>query len=101
MAGVSKVGEVETAMREINRAWLEGRIEGREGFLAGLRDFFRNATMHDFREFDHQIDVAGNTAVSSFRYEMVYERAGKRYRAAGREWLAVWRTMLDLDEKPD
>jgi hypothetical protein len=41
---------------------------------------------------------------------MVYERSGERYRATGRDlwvfgaqgnaWIAVWRTMLDMDEKP-
>jgi hypothetical protein len=40
---------------------------------------------------------------------MVYERSDKSYHATGRdlwvfsenegEWLAVWRTMLDLDEQ--
>jgi ketosteroid isomerase-like protein len=117
-------------MRQINRAWLDGRVEdlaqlvhpeivvalpdfsgriqGREDFLAGFRDFCQNATIHEFREHDHQVDVAGDTAVVTFRYEMVYERSAGRYRATGRdlwvfqlrggEWLAVWRTMLDLQE---
>jgi len=39
---------------------------------------------------------------------MVYERDGRRYRSRGRDfwvlqeedgqWLAIWRTMLDMDE---
>ena len=55
------------------------------------------------------MDVIGDTAVASFTYEMVYERSGKRSRATGRdlwvftrygsEWIAVWRTMLDLAEQ--
>lgn len=60
---------------------------------------------------DHQIDVACDTAVVTFRYEMVYERSGKRYHSTGRDlwvfqnqgnaWIAVWRTMLDtMGEKP-
>ena len=117
-------------MRRINRAWLDGqvedlapmahpeivmvipgfskRIQGREGFLAGFRDFCQNAKIHEFREHDHQVDVAGDTAVVTFRYEMVYERSGERYRSTGRDlwvfqnqgaaWVAVWRTMLDMQE---
>lgn len=86
-----------------------GRIEGQEEFLAGFRDFCQNARIHEFRDHDYQIDVAGDTAVVTFRYEMVYERSGERYHAIGRDlwvfenegntWLAVWRTMLDVEEK--
>jgi nuclear transport factor 2 (NTF2) superfamily protein len=130
MADETKAEDVAATMRRINQAWRAGRVEdlapmvhpeilmvfpgfagrisGREAFLAGFRDFSQNATVHEFREQDHQIDIAGNTAVINFSYEMVYERSGERYRATGRDlwiferhgvaWLAVWRTMLDLYE---
>lgn len=120
------------AIGRINRAWLErrpadlvpllhpditlvfpgfaGRVEGREVVVAGFADFCSNATVHEYREADHQADVIGETAVASFTYEMVYERSGKRNRASGRDvwvfarqghaWIAVWRTMLDLAEQP-
>ena len=119
-------------MRLINRAWLDGQVEdlapmvhpevvmvlpdfsgtiqGREDFLAGFRDFHQNASIQEFREHDLHVDVAGDTAVVTFRYDMVYERAGKRYRSTGRDlwvfqkqdnaWIAVWRTMLDMKETP-
>ncbi|HSU61650.1 MAG TPA: nuclear transport factor 2 family protein [Bryobacteraceae bacterium] len=118
-------------MRRINRVWLEGdveglapmvhpeivmalpgftgRMEGRDAFLAGFRDFCQNAKIHEFRDHDYQIDIAGNTAVVTFQYEMLYERSDGRYHSTGRDlWVfqnhtdgltAVWRTMLDLDEK--
>jgi uncharacterized protein (TIGR02246 family) len=121
---------VATAMREMNRAWMEGnahdmerlvhpdvvmilpgfagRVVGREAFIGGFRDFSENATVLQFREDDPQVDVVGGTAVVSVAYEMTYERSGGRYRATGRDmwvfekrdrsWLAVWRTMLDVDE---
>lgn len=124
---------VTAAMQEINRAWLEGRVDdlarlvdphvvmvlpgfagrvaGRDDFLAGFHDLSQNATVHQFREDDQQVDIVGDTAVVSFAYEMVYERSGGRYRATGRDlwvfarqgnaWLAVWRTMLDMDENAD
>jgi hypothetical protein len=119
-------------MRRINQVWLDGRvqdleplahpdivtvipgfgqrIQGREGFLAGFRDFCENATIEEFREHDLQVDGTGNTSVVTFRYDMVFERSGQRYRCAGRDlwvlqkqdgaWIAVWRAMLDMEENP-
>jgi hypothetical protein len=121
----------DATMRWINRVWLDsdvealapmlhpeivmalpgfaGRIHGRQEFLAGFRDFCQNAKIHHFHDYEHQVDVAGNSAVVTFRYEMVYERSRERYRSTGRDlwvfqnqggaWIAVWRTMLDLEEK--
>jgi Domain of unknown function (DUF4440) len=87
-----------------------GRAEGREAIVAGFADFCANATVHEYHEANHYADVIGDTAVVSFTYEMLYERSGKRSRATGRdlwvfarqggEWIAVWRTMLDLAEQP-
>jgi ketosteroid isomerase-like protein len=128
----SKHEAVAAVMRRINRVWLEGQVEGlapmvhpeivmafpgfsgqiqgREEFLAGFRDFCQNARINEFRDHDHQVDVAGDTAVVTFRYDMVYERSGQRYHSTGRDfwifqsqgsaWIAVWRTMLDIEEKP-
>jgi hypothetical protein len=132
MADNAPRDQVSAAMRQINRVWLagrvddlvplfhpeivmvfpgfSGRVQGREGFLAGFSDFCQHARIHEFNETDHQVDVAGKTAVVSFRYEMVYERDAKRFRAVGRDlwvfekqerdWIAVWRTMLEMEESP-
>jgi hypothetical protein len=131
MVDSPRLEDAATAMRQINEAWLIGRVEdlearfhpeivmvfpgfsgrarGRHELLAGFRDFCENATIHQYREHDHQIDIVGDTAVINFRYEMVYERSGQRSRATGRDvwvfqyqdraWIAVWRTMLDLQEE--
>jgi ketosteroid isomerase-like protein len=131
MADESK-REAMAAMREINRAWLGGQLEelearvhrevamvlpgfaesvpGRDAFLAGFREFLQSATVQEFHEHDWRADVAGATAVVTFRYEMVYARAGQSYRSTGRDlwvferqdrgWIAVWRTMLDMQENP-
>jgi ketosteroid isomerase-like protein len=126
-------GETATAtMARINRAWLDGqlndlellvhpdvvmvfpgfggRIQGRDQFLAGFHDFCTNAKVQEFVEHDQQVDVAGGTAVVSFRFDMVYERSGERFRSTGRDlwvfqqegtaWIAVWRTMLEIEESP-
>jgi hypothetical protein len=129
MADESRRESAAAAMRAINQAWLGGRVEdlgpllhpdfimaipglasraGREQFLAGFRDFCQNAKVEEFRERDHQVDVAGNIAVVAYRYEMIYARSGKRNRSTGRDmwvfeqqggaWIAVWRTMLDMQE---
>jgi hypothetical protein len=87
-----------------------GRVEGREEFVAGFRDFCANAQVHEFHDHAYETDVIGDTAVVTFQYEMTYQRSGERYRATGRDlwvfrdrdgnWIAVWRAMLDLDEQP-
>ena len=126
----SKRESAAAAMHQINRAWLDGRVEelaplvdseivtvfpdfagkiqGRESFLAGFHDFCQNAIIQEFHEHHQQVDVAGDTAVITFRYEMVYERSGQRYHASGRDlwvfqqqdetWVAVWRSMLAMRE---
>jgi hypothetical protein len=120
------------AMRRINQAWLHGRlddlapmihpeivmvlpgfagrIQGRDAFLAGFLDFLENARVHEYQDDDPHISVADDVAVATFRYVMIYERAGQRSRATGRElwvlsrrdghWVAVWRAMLEIDEAP-
>jgi hypothetical protein len=85
-----------------------GQMRGREPFLAGFRDFVRSATIHEFKEHDHQIDIVGDTGVIIVPYEMLYTRSGERYRAVGRDlwifqrqgaaWIAVWRAMIDVNE---
>jgi ketosteroid isomerase-like protein len=109
MADESAGGGVADAMRAINKAWLEGRVDdiapvlhpeivmrfpgfsgqmrGRDPFLAAFRDFVQSATIHQFHDRDYQIDVVGDTAVITFSCEMVYTRSGERYRAGGRD---VW-----------
>src|SRR3954452_14153468 len=90
----------ETLMR-INQAWLDGRphdllplihseitmvfpgfagrIQGAASFLAGFEEFCRTAQVRSYQEHDCQIDVITDTAVASFRFEMVYEREGASY----------------------
>jgi ketosteroid isomerase-like protein len=121
---------VAAAMQQINNAWLSGHVDdlvplvhpdivmvvpgfaarskGRDAFVAGFREFCNSARVHEFREHDAQVDVAGRTAIVVFVYEIVYERQGGTYRGNGRDlwvfersadsWIAVWRTMLDISE---
>ena len=133
MGRESKHDAVAATMRRINQVWLDGHVEalaalvdpeivmvppgfsertqGREGFLASFRDFCQSATIHQFHHYDERIDVAADTAVVTFRFDMIYQRSGESYYSTGRDlwvfqnrggnWIAVWRTMLDLEERPD
>lgn len=118
------------AVHRITQAWLDGRVEdlapmmhpevvmarpgfvgtvqGHEAVLASFRDFCQNARVHELSEHGHHVDVVGEVAVATFRYDMIYERAGRKSRASGRDlwvlwrqagrWTAAWRTMLEMEE---
>jgi hypothetical protein len=120
------------ALQSINRTWLEGRpqdmapflhpdivmvlpgfagrIAGKEAFVAGFVEFVNSTVLNEYGESDLQIDASEGTALTSYSFEMVYERQGVRYQSKGRDlwvftrhdgdWLAVWRTMLDVTERP-
>lgn len=85
-----------------------GEVVGREKLVSSFVEFSRNARVIKYSENDEQINVVGNCAVASFHFDMVYETAAYRERSRGRDlwvfvkaagkWLAVWRTMFDLDE---
>lgn len=118
--------EVEGFIREINGAWVGGRPgdlkgyfhedmvifapgfemkgEGREACLKSYEDFVSQATVDEFKETDMVIDLWGNTAVATYRFEVSYKINGQKYRDFGRDlfvliredgrWWAVWRTMI-------
>ncbi len=87
-----------------------GRISGRDAMIDGFIDFCANARVQSYDESAHEIDVGGDTAIASFKFDMIYERASERWRSTGRDlwvlaradgdWRAVWRTMLDVAEDP-
>ncbi len=122
--------EVRDVIAAINRAWLSGRVSdmvpylhkdivmkfprfagtvaGRDKLIAGFEEFCTNARVIEYTESDHQIEIIGNSAVVSFRFDMLYERPKYRERSQGRDlwvfqceaggWVAVWRTMVELSE---
>lgn len=87
-----------------------GRAEGRQALVDGFAQFCQTAKVVDFQTDEPQVDVVGATAVASFGFIMLYEYQGERRRSTGRdlwvfaregaEWLAVWRTMLDVTDEP-
>lgn len=85
-----------------------GSVAGRDKLIAGFEEFCTNARVIEYTESDQQIDIIGNSAVVSFRFDMLYERPKYRERSQGRDvwvfqresnrWVAVWRTMVELSE---
>lgn len=85
-----------------------GAISGRETLIQSFVEFCTNAKVLEYSESQEQIQVIGRTAIATFRFNMLYERPGYRERSLGRdlwvlerdddEWVAVWRTMMELEE---
>jgi len=86
---------------------LVARID-RQALLDGFVEFCSNARVVEYEESDEQIQVIDDLAVLTFRFAMVYERTNYRARSTGRDmwvfrsiggkWLALWRTMMELEE---
>lgn len=122
--------EVWDALQQINSAWLYGdhealaellhpemvivppgfgeHITGRDACLAGYREFSRSAQVESYAESDANVDLFGDTAVVSYRYELIYTLADTRYQDAGQDvyvfvrndgqWQAAWRALLSAAE---
>jgi ketosteroid isomerase-like protein len=123
--------EVSRVLAQINSLWIEGRpselaplfhedivmahpgfsgvSKGKTLMLAGFEDFCAHASLHSFDVTDRSVDVVGDVAVATFRFDIVFERDGKKYHSTGRDlwvfksndgsWQAVWRTMLDTTDE--
>ena len=85
-----------------------GEVVGRHALLASFVEFCTNARVLEYQESNEQIDIIGDCAVVTFQFEMLYERATYQERSKGRDlwifhrisdsWVAVWRTMMELEE---
>lgn len=84
------------------------RVQGRDNCIKGYGEFTSRATVVEFNEHDHQVDVIGDTAVAVYDFELVYTGEDGRHRSTGRDlwvlkksggrWQAVWRTILDITD---
>jgi hypothetical protein len=113
----------------MNRAWLEGPIEelpaaldtcfhpamvirggdlqinavGKEACIQSYIDFLSNAVVHRCMIDTPEIDIAGDSAMATYGWEMTYESEGQTYEEAGSDilalarsdtgWLITWRAM--------
>ena len=114
----------------MNRAWLEGTIEelpavldecfhpaivirggdlaihgeGKEACIQSYLNFLESADIHRCVIEPAEIDMAGESAMAIYRWEMTYEMDEQTYTEAGSDilalarvdgrWLITWRAML-------
>jgi ketosteroid isomerase-like protein len=120
--------EIRDVLLRINQAWLHGdvddlrplfhenvlvmppgelaRVRGREPCVQSYREFVQTARVRDYVEHDLAIDVFGDTAVATYRFDITYEINGKSSSETGIDlfvfsriddsWRAVFRTLLPL-----
>lgn len=92
---------------------LSARIEGRAAVVDSYMEFMEHSAVGDYWEDEPTIDVWGDTAIASYRWEMTWVSGGISENAAGYDvftfsrrtdgdqgWRAVWRTMA-LDVSPE
>ena len=87
-----------------------GQIKGRPLLVTSYSDFNKNARVIEYREFNQEVQIVADTAVATFEFEMTYEHGEYRGHSTGRDfwifardddqWLAVWRTMMDVTDNP-
>jgi hypothetical protein len=107
--------EILNLIKNINKAWLEGRIEdlkkyfhnniimifpdfnsrmtGLEEIIKSYKDFYASSKTYSFDESDFHIDVFDKTANADYAYHIVYEINNKKYDGTGRE---IW-TFANID----
>jgi hypothetical protein len=81
-----------------------GRAEGRTACVATYDEFLRASIVLRYEEKEPSIDVFGDTAVATLRWEMAWEMGGQRSDDAGHDvyvlvrdggrWLIAWRTLI-------
>ena len=118
--------QILTLVRQLNDAWasghpeqlaeffhkdivmvhpdFSGRAQGRDVCVASYAEFCSQATIHGVKLGEPGVEVFGNTAVTTYSYELDYEMGGERFKDSGRDlfvfvredgkWQAVWRTMI-------
>lgn len=119
-------GEIAAIVAAINDAWLGHRFDelrdyfhpdvvlaqpgfakrsvGRDALIESYRDFATSATIHSFDPGEVQVDMRGDSAVTTMPWEMDYTMSGQRTRERGWDllvfgkrdgrWVVVWRTVV-------
>ena len=83
---------------------LNGRVMGRDAYVASYRQFTEVARTRMFDPGVPRVDVIGDTAVATCPFTIGYEMEGVTYREkgfdilvfafAGGAWKVVWRTLI-------
>jgi uncharacterized protein (TIGR02246 family) len=82
----------------------KGRVEGPKACVATFEEFLSAALVLRYEEEAPTVDVFGDTAVATFRWEMAWEMGGQRSEDKGHDvyvllrtegrWLIAWRTLV-------
>jgi hypothetical protein len=86
------------------------RVVGRDAVVAAFAAFGAVATVESVELGVVEADVVGSTATGGFRFVLIYSQGGHRTMTRGRDlwvftreegrWLAVWRAVIGLEERP-
>jgi len=83
---------------------LKARLEGRDAIVRSFEEYVHHARTHAFEEEEHCVDVFGDTAVATYRFQVRYTLAGEdqEREESGQEvlvlrrspagWKVLWRT---------
>ena len=110
MAKKDECCEIEDTLREMNRCWTEtwdepafrqyihpdavaivpatpGRIEGKDAYIAGWREFTLAAEISEWTETDHRIQLfaGGKAAVATYLFTIRFMMAGQQHTLQGRD----------------
>jgi uncharacterized protein (TIGR02246 family) len=87
---------------------LDGRVLGRDAYVASFRQFAEVARTRMFSPEVPRVDVIGNTAVATCPFTIAYDLEGATYREKGADilvfartvggWQVVWRTVMSEPE---
>jgi uncharacterized protein (TIGR02246 family) len=87
---------------------LDGRVLGRDAYVASFRRFAEVARTREFDPGLPRVDVIGDTAVAACPFTIAYELEGATYREKGADilvfartegaWKVVWRTVFSEPE---
>jgi ketosteroid isomerase-like protein len=105
-----RIREIETMIRDMNRCWTEswnepafrkfihpsavaivpttpGRLEGQDAYVAGWRSFAEAATIREWKESDHRVQLyaAGKCAVATYLFSITFSMGGQMQTMKGRD----------------
>lgn len=85
---------------------LDGSVRGRAAMVQSFVDYVAQVKTHHFDEQERSVEVLGDLAVATYRFEVRYEVGGQVHDERGQEvlvlrrrdetWQVVWRTQLPV-----
>lgn len=112
MGETAQIREIETMIRDMNSYWTEqwdedefskhihtdavaivptspGRLEGKDAYVAGWRGFAEAATIHEWKETGHKVQLyAGRKcAVVTYLFSISFTRGGQKQILRGRDMI--------------